>query len=115
MAEEAAVALDATDKDVSIGGAGLAAAAIELGLVDELRILHERTAIYARARISTVEERDQALERLLDYYQHAVAGLGGRSSYRSPGDKLGQLLPPGQAERCCAPPPISTAPLQPGH
>jgi hypothetical protein len=35
MAEEAAAALDATDKDVSIGGAGLAAAAIELGLVDE--------------------------------------------------------------------------------
>jgi hypothetical protein len=33
-----AAALDATDKDVSIGGAGLAAAAIELGLVDELRI-----------------------------------------------------------------------------
>jgi dihydrofolate reductase len=31
-------ALDATDKDVSIGGAGLAAAAIELGLVGELRI-----------------------------------------------------------------------------
>ncbi len=30
--------LDATDKDVSIGGAGLAAAAIELGLVDELRM-----------------------------------------------------------------------------
>jgi dihydrofolate reductase len=37
VAEEAAAALDATDKDVSIGGAGLAAAAIELGLVDELR------------------------------------------------------------------------------
>jgi dihydrofolate reductase len=34
VAEEAAAALDATDKDVSIGGAGLAAAAIELGLVD---------------------------------------------------------------------------------
>ena len=30
VAEEAAAALDATDKDVSIGGAGLAAAAIEL-------------------------------------------------------------------------------------
>jgi riboflavin biosynthesis pyrimidine reductase len=30
--------LDATDKDVSIGGARLAAAAIELGLVDELRM-----------------------------------------------------------------------------
>jgi dihydrofolate reductase len=38
VAEEVAAALDATDKDVEIGGAGLAAAAIELGLVDELRI-----------------------------------------------------------------------------
>ena len=38
VAEEIAAALDATDKDVSIGGAGLAAQAIELGLVDELRI-----------------------------------------------------------------------------
>jgi dihydrofolate reductase len=34
----AAAALDATEKDVSIGGAGLAAATIELGLVDELRM-----------------------------------------------------------------------------
>src|SRR5918912_310682 len=38
VAEEAAAALDATDKDVAIGGAGLAAAAVELGLVDELRM-----------------------------------------------------------------------------
>jgi dihydrofolate reductase len=38
VAEEVAAALDATDKDVSIGGAGLAAEAIELGLVDELRM-----------------------------------------------------------------------------
>ena len=38
VAEEAAAALHATDTDVSIGGAGLAAAAIELGLVDELRM-----------------------------------------------------------------------------
>ena len=38
VAEEVAAALDATDKDVAIGGAGLAAAAIELGLVDELRM-----------------------------------------------------------------------------
>jgi len=38
VAEEVTAALDATDKDVSIGGAGLAAAAIELGLVDELRM-----------------------------------------------------------------------------
>lgn len=38
LAEEVASALDATGKDVSIGGAGLAAAAIERGLVDELRV-----------------------------------------------------------------------------
>ena len=38
LAEEVAAALDATDKDVEIGGAGLAAQAIELGLVDELRM-----------------------------------------------------------------------------
>jgi dihydrofolate reductase len=38
VAEEVAAALGATDKDVSIGGAGLAAAAVELGLVDELRM-----------------------------------------------------------------------------
>jgi dihydrofolate reductase len=38
LAEEVAAALDATGKDVAIGGAGLAAQAIELGLVDELRI-----------------------------------------------------------------------------
>ena len=38
VAEEVAAALEATEKDVQIGGAGLAAAAIELGLVDELRM-----------------------------------------------------------------------------
>jgi dihydrofolate reductase len=38
VAEEVAAALEATDRVVSIGGAGLAAAAIELGLVDELRM-----------------------------------------------------------------------------
>ena len=41
VAEEAAAALDATDKAVAIGGAALAAAAIELGLVDELRIIRK--------------------------------------------------------------------------
>src|SRR3954449_1653544 len=39
VAEEVAAALEATDKDVAIGGAGLAAQAVEVGLVDELRIL----------------------------------------------------------------------------
>lgn len=38
LAEEVATALDATEGDVSIGGAGLAAEAVELGLVDELHM-----------------------------------------------------------------------------
>lgn len=38
VAEEVAAALATTEKDVSIGGAGLAGQAIELGLVDELRM-----------------------------------------------------------------------------
>ena len=45
VAEEAAAALDATDKDVSIGGAGLAAQAIELGLVDELRMFRNPVVV----------------------------------------------------------------------
>jgi dihydrofolate reductase len=38
VAEEVAAALAATDKDVEIGGPGLAGQAVELGLVDEFRI-----------------------------------------------------------------------------
>jgi dihydrofolate reductase len=45
VAEEAAAALAATDKDVSIGGAGLASAAIELGLVDELRMFRNPVVV----------------------------------------------------------------------
>jgi dihydrofolate reductase len=45
VAEEAAAALDATDKDVSIGGAGLAAAAAEFGLVDELRMFRHPVVV----------------------------------------------------------------------
>ena len=45
LAEEAAAALDATDKDVEIGGAGLAAQAVELGLVDELRIFRNPVVV----------------------------------------------------------------------
>src|SRR5262249_22214187 len=44
-AEEAAAALDATDKHVSIGGAGLAAAAVELDLVDELRMFRHPVVV----------------------------------------------------------------------
>jgi dihydrofolate reductase len=45
VAEEVAAALEATDKDVSIGGAGLAATAIELGLVDELRMFRNPVVV----------------------------------------------------------------------
>jgi dihydrofolate reductase len=45
VAEEAATAADATDKDIGIGGAGLAAAAIELGLVDELRMFRNPVVV----------------------------------------------------------------------
>jgi dihydrofolate reductase len=45
LAEEVAAALDATDKDVAIGGAALAAAAIELGLVDELRMFRNPVVV----------------------------------------------------------------------
>ncbi len=45
VAEEAAAALRSTDKDVSIGGATLAAEAIELGLIDEFRILRNPVVV----------------------------------------------------------------------
>ena len=45
LAEEVAAALDATDKDVEVGGAGLAAQAIELGLVDEVRMFRNPVVI----------------------------------------------------------------------
>src|SRR4051812_31489525 len=45
VADEVAAALDATDKDISIGGAGLAAAAITLGLVDELRMFRNPVVV----------------------------------------------------------------------
>src|SRR5215217_2284271 len=45
VAEEVTAALDATDKDVSIGGAGLAADALELGLVDELRMFRNPVVV----------------------------------------------------------------------
>src|SRR3954454_2801707 len=45
LAEEVAAALDSTDKHVAIGGAGLAAQAIELDLVDELRIFRNPVVV----------------------------------------------------------------------
>jgi dihydrofolate reductase len=45
VAEEVKAALGATDRDVSIGGADLAAQAIELDLVDELRMYRYPVAV----------------------------------------------------------------------
>jgi dihydrofolate reductase len=45
LADEVAAVLDATDRDVSIGGAGLASAAIQLGLVDELRMFRHSIVV----------------------------------------------------------------------
>ena len=45
LAEEVAAELGATDKPVSIGGPGLAAQAVELGLVDELRMFRHPVVV----------------------------------------------------------------------
>lgn len=45
LVEEVATVLSATDKDVEIGGAGLAAQAVELGLVDELRMFRNPVVV----------------------------------------------------------------------
>jgi dihydrofolate reductase len=45
LAKEIAAALDATDRPVEIGGAELAAQAVQLGLVDELRIFRNPIAV----------------------------------------------------------------------
>ncbi len=45
VAEEAAAMGAATDKTISIGGAGLAAAAIEIGLIDELRLFRHPVVV----------------------------------------------------------------------
>jgi dihydrofolate reductase len=45
LTDEIAAALAATDRDVGIGGAGLAASAIELGLVDELHMFRNPVVV----------------------------------------------------------------------
>ena len=64
LAEEAAAALDATDKDVAIGGAGLAARAIELNLVDELRMFRYDTTVRPEEGREAEEYPAELLERL---------------------------------------------------
>ena len=62
LAEEAAAALDATDKDVEVGGAGLAAQAIELGLVDELRMFRYPVVVGGGTPFLPPVTEDVALE-----------------------------------------------------
>jgi dihydrofolate reductase len=86
VAEEVAAAREATDKDISIGGAGLAAAAIELGLVDELRMLRYPVIVgggtpflppvTADVRLDLVETRTFASRVIYERYRRA----GARSS-----------------------------------
>ena len=45
LAAEVAAALDETEKDLAIGGAGLAAGAVGLGLVDELRMFRNPVVV----------------------------------------------------------------------
>src|SRR5450756_288971 len=86
VAEEAAAALDATEKDVSIGGAGLAAAAIELGLVDELRLLRNPVVVGGgtpflppvtkHMRLDLVETRTYGSRVMYERYGRARGGSG---------------------------------------
>jgi dihydrofolate reductase len=62
VAEEVAAALAATEKDVEIGGAGLASAAIELGLVDDLRIFRHPIVVGGGTPFLPPVTKDLSLE-----------------------------------------------------
>ena len=84
LAEEITAALAATDKDVSIGGAGLAAAAIELGLVDELRMFRNPVIVGGGTpflppvtedvRLDLIETRTFAPRVIYERYRRARDG-----------------------------------------
>jgi len=86
VAQEVAAALAATDKDVSIGGAGLAAAAIELGLVDELRMFRNPVVVgggtpflppvTADVRLVLIETRTFGSHTIYERYRRATAEPG---------------------------------------
>jgi dihydrofolate reductase len=81
VADEVAAALEATDKIVSIGGAGLAAAAIGLGLVDELRMFRYPVVVgggtpflppvSATVRLDLVETRTFGARVIYERYARA--------------------------------------------
>ena len=62
MAEEVAAALDATDRDVSIGWARLAAAAIALGLVDEPRMFRNPIVVGGGPSFLPLVTKDSPLD-----------------------------------------------------
>ncbi|HVF77901.1 MAG TPA: dihydrofolate reductase family protein [Solirubrobacteraceae bacterium] len=62
VAEEVAAAREATDRDLGIGGAGLAAQAIELGLVDELRMFRNPVVVGGGTPFLPPVTEDVALE-----------------------------------------------------
>src|SRR4051794_39281143 len=85
VADEVTAALAATDKDVEIGGAGLAAAAIELGLVDELRMFRNPIVLGGGTPFLPPVTEDVSLELI------ETKTFGSRVIYeryrRVPGDK----------------------------
>jgi dihydrofolate reductase len=84
LAEEVAAALAATDKDVEIGGAGLAASAIDLGLVDELRIFRYPVvvgggtpflpAVGENVPLDLIETKTFGSRVIYERYRHARTG-----------------------------------------
>jgi dihydrofolate reductase len=83
VAEEAAAALEATDKDVGIDGARLAAEAIELGLVDELRMFRNPVLVGGgtpflppvteHVRLDLIETRTFGSRVIYERYARAVS------------------------------------------
>jgi dihydrofolate reductase len=81
LAEEVAAVLRATDGDVAIGGAGLAAEAIGFGLVDELRIFRHPVVVGGgtpflppvteQLRLELVEVRTFGSPVVLERYRRA--------------------------------------------
>jgi dihydrofolate reductase len=81
LAQETARALASTDKDVGIGGAGLAATAIKLGLVDELSLFRHPIVVgggtpflppvVESVRLELVETREFGARVVYERYRRA--------------------------------------------
>ena len=91
VADEVAAALAATDMDVEIGGAGLAAAAIELGLVDELQMFRNPIVVGGGTPFLPPVTEDLRLELLETrtfgsrvVYERYRCLRGGRAAAHSP-------------------------------